>query len=364
VELGAVTVSWRELAQRAIEPNIFYEPSFALAAAPLLGPGIGAGLVWSRTGRLLGFFPARIERCRYGIVLPLLVGWTHPYAPLGSPLVDGEMCDTVIEAWLDCVTAHAQLPKLLLLPYCPAEGPLATALNSAVERRSGRMALFGQHARALLAPGEERMSYLAQSIEGKKRKELRRQRKRLSELGKLTVEETHAPATIECALDEFFALEARGWKGRAGTAARCNRAVTSFMHKAVVALASEGKAQILTLRLDAQPIAAAMLLRSGSTGWCWKIAYDETRARYSPGVQLLLHATETLLHDGTIVRADSCATPDHPMIDHVWRERLALADYLVSVGPEQPLRFRLACAFEGLRRGCIDAAKAVRARSK
>jgi len=230
VELGSLVGSWRELAQRAIEPNVFYEPSFALAAAPLFGIKIGAGLVWSGTGRLVGFFPARVERRRYGIALPLLAGWTHPYGPLGCPLVDGEMCDAVIDAWLDCVTAHPQLPKLLLLPYCPAEGPLATALSSALERRSGRMALFGEHARALLAPGEERMSYLANAIDGKKRKELRRQRKRLGELGRLTVEEAHAPAAIEGALDGFFALEARGWKGRAATAARCNDAVARSRH--------------------------------------------------------------------------------------------------------------------------------------
>ena len=82
-----------ELVERAIEANVFYEPSFALAAAPVLGADVGAGVVWSRAGRLLGLFPARVERRRYGLALPLLVGWTHPYAPLGSPLVDGEMCE-------------------------------------------------------------------------------------------------------------------------------------------------------------------------------------------------------------------------------------------------------------------------------
>ena len=47
-------------------------------------------------------------------------------------------------------------------------------------------------------------------------------------------------------------------------------------------------------------------------------------SRASPGVQLLLDVTQTLLADAGIARANSCATPDHPMIDHVWRERLAL----------------------------------------
>ena len=83
--------------------------------------------------------------------------------------------------------------------------------------------------------------------------------------------------------------------------------------------------------LDGRAIAAIVTLRSGDAAWCWKIAYDEAFARYSPGVQLLLDVTEALLADPRIARADSCATPDHPMIDHIWRERLSLSDRLMCV---------------------------------
>jgi hypothetical protein len=38
---------WHRLAGRAAEPNVFYEPGFALAAAPVLGGDIEAILVWS-----------------------------------------------------------------------------------------------------------------------------------------------------------------------------------------------------------------------------------------------------------------------------------------------------------------------------
>jgi CelD/BcsL family acetyltransferase involved in cellulose biosynthesis len=358
-ELGPLAAQWRELAERAIEPNVFYEPAFALAAAPALGADAGAGLVWSRAGRLVGLFPARVER-RYGVAPPILIGWTHPYAPLGAPLVDGAMCKAVVEAWLDHIVQDPQLPKLVLLPYFPVDGPLAAAFDSVVESRTGMSALFGRHARALLAPRIAREDYLARAIEGKKRKELRRQRKRLGELGGLTFMDARTPAAVAIALDEFFAIEARGWKGRAGTAARCDGGIAEFMQGAVTALAAEGKAQVLRLCMDARPIAAIIVLRSGSSAWCWKIAYDEVHARFSPGVQLLLETTDTLLRDGGVTRADSCATPDHPMIDHVWRERLVLADRLISPGPGRRLGFGLTCGLEGLRRRVIGAAKAVK----
>src|SRR5262249_53860453 len=94
----AIVPAWRALAARALESNIFYEPSFAQAAAAVFGRDLGAMLVWSPTDQLAGFFPARFER-RVG--MRVLAAWTHPYAPLGTPLVDRDAADAVLAAWLD-----------------------------------------------------------------------------------------------------------------------------------------------------------------------------------------------------------------------------------------------------------------------
>src|SRR5262249_10566175 len=104
---------------------------------------------------------------------------------------------------------------------------------------------------------------------------------------------------------------------------------------------------------------AAITLSSGDRAWTWKIAYDEAYARFSPGVQLMLEVTETLLADNSVAQVDSCATADHPMIDHLWRERLALSDRFIAVRAA-PSTFARACRFEHLRRRTIAAAKAAR----
>jgi CelD/BcsL family acetyltransferase involved in cellulose biosynthesis len=360
--LGSIAAEWRALAARALEPNVFYEPAFALAAASVFGRDIGAGLVWTRSTapRLIGFFPARIERRRYGLALPVLVGWTHPYAPFGAPLVDRDQGEAVIGAWLDHVTNATGLPDVMLLPYVPMDGPLAKALEAAVARRSSHSRCFGQHRRALLSPAGDREHYLDHAVGQKKRKELRRQRKRLADGGSVTSVSAGEASAVGPALADFFALEADGWKGRAGTAARGHADIASFMTTAVTTLAGEGKAQVARLCVDEKAIAALVTLRSGGTAWCWKIAYDESRARVSPGMQILLDVTQALLDDPAIARADSCATADHPMIDHVWRERLALADHLLCASPSQSFRFTLACALETARRAAIDGAKRLR----
>jgi hypothetical protein len=113
--------------------------------------------------------------------------------------------------------------------------------------------------------------------------------------------------------------------------------------------------------LNSRAVAAMITLSSGDTAWCWKVAYNEGVSRASPGVQLLLDLTGSLLADPSLRRADSCATPDHPMIDHVWRERLALCDRLIEIRPSA-VAFAVTGAVERLRRSAIALVKAGRDR--
>jgi CelD/BcsL family acetyltransferase involved in cellulose biosynthesis len=274
--------------------------------------------------------------------------------------VDRAAAEGVISAWLDHIAADTQFPRVVLLPYLVLDGPVAGALTRVLGRHAGSMALSRRHARALVAPAAARGSYIERAIPAKKRKELRRQRKRLAEMGNLVSATATTVPDITVALDHYFALEAAGWKGRAGTAARCRKETADLVAQAVIGLAREGKAEIVRLCIDARPIAALMVLRSGDTAWCWKIAHDESYGRFSPGVQVLLDATQRLLGDEQIGRVDSCATPDHPMIDHVWRERLPIADWLFAVAPADAQAFAIARRCEATRHALISAAKALR----
>jgi len=247
----------------------------------------------------------------------------------------------------------------LLLPLVPERGAFADGLDRVLARQGRPAAAFGRHERALLAPGAERAEYLEHAMSGRKRKKLRRQRRRLEDIAPVTVTTTTGAADIEAALRDFVVLEARGWKGRAGTAIVNCPAIRNFVHKAVAGLAAEGHARIDRLLLNGTTIAAAVTLASGDTAWCWKIAYNEGLARSSPGVQLVCDLTEKLLAQPSPLRVDSCATPGHPMIDHVWRERLALSDRLIALR-RSAIPFALVCWIETLRRSAVAAAKALR----
>jgi hypothetical protein len=130
------------------------------------------------------------------------------------------------------------------------------------------------------------------------------------------------------------------------------------MRAAVRGLAAEAKVSINRILVDGRAIAATITLRSGRGAWFWKIAYDETFAHFSPGVMLTAALTNELLEDAAIESTDSCATANHPMIDRLWRERLALCDRLVALRPRAP--FAVVRRLEGLRSAAIAAAKSIR----
>ena len=359
-ELLPVAGAWRELAAGAIEPNVFYDPGFALAAASVFGNDVGAVLVWSGTEprRLLGFFPARIVQRRYGVRLPLLVGWTHPYAPLGTPLVNRDAAEPVVAAWLAHIAADASLPGLVLLPLLAEDEPFAQALDAILKRTQMPCADFNRHHRALLAPQVERARYLENAVSTHRHRELRRTGRRLSDAGALLFTTACEPATVASAAEDFFRLEAAGWKGEAGTAAAHHDDVIGFIRMALPALAAEGKVAINRLLLDGHAIAAAITLFSGDVAWYWKTAYDERFARFAPGVLLSAALTEELADNTAVARTDSCAAPGNITLEHIWSERLTLCDRLIAVRPEAP--FASACRLEALRGVFFKAAKRMR----
>jgi len=358
--LVPLTDEIRALAARAAEPNVFYDPAFMLAAAQVFGAGAGAVLVRSTTGRLTGLFPARIERPQGGLV-PMLTGWTHPFAPLGVPLIDRDDTETVITTWLDHLSNDRTMPALLLMPFVPEQGTFGRVFDAVLARSGRATAVFDRHQRALLDPGADRSSYVERTVSAGRRKEMRRQRRRLEEFGPVTLVSTSDPAGITAALKDFLVLEASGWKGAAGTAIVDDPAIKAFVQTAVTALAAQGSARIDRMMLDGRAVAATITLQSGDTAWCWKIAYNEGMSKFSPGVQIACELTDQLAADRAVARTDSCATAGHPMIDYIWRERLTLSDRLIALKPSA-LPFGVATGLESLRRYGIATAKSLRDR--
>jgi len=124
----------------------------------------------------------------------------------------------------------------------------------------------------------------------------------------------------------------------------------------VLGSAQTGSTRVHVMRLAGKPIAAAIAFVHNDRGYFWKIAYDEAFARFSPGVQLALTVTEDLLSLPGVRSLDSVAVPDHPMINHLWRERLDIADWLIDLTPGSSTALDVAAGALGLHKGLRETA--------
>jgi hypothetical protein len=246
-------------------------------------------------------------------------------------------------AWCD---ARPGAALFLHLAQLPLEGPLHDALKQVLAEQDRQGTTVLREERALLRSDLVPEAYLEESLSAKKRKELRRQHRRLAEEGELTVERTEGTGNLAEWTDEFLALEEAGWKGEQGSALGCNPYTASLFRSALEGAAARGKLERLALRLDGRPLAMLATFLAPPGAFSFKTAFDEDFARFSPGV-LLQRENLTLLARPGVEWTDSCAAMDHPMIDHFWRGRRTVARHNIAIGGKaRRLLFRALAARE------------------
>lgn len=131
---------------------------------------------------------------------------------------------------------------------------------------------------------------LQQRLNQKFRYSLRKRGKQLAALpGGLEVLRITRAEELDAALDEFMALEAAGWKGKAGTAIRCDPRLVAFYRSVSRDLAASGGVEIDLLRAGGRCIAGQFCLKAGRSLYLMKPAYDETLSKLGPGHLFVEH---------------------------------------------------------------------------
>jgi hypothetical protein len=89
---------------------------------------------------------------------------------------------------------------------------------------------------------------------------------------------------------------------------------------------------MLALYCGEHPVAMKcnFLAREGS--FAFKIAYDEAFARYSPGTLLELENIREFHRRPGLQWMDSCAAPEHFMVNRLWLDRRPLVDFITATG--------------------------------
>jgi CelD/BcsL family acetyltransferase involved in cellulose biosynthesis len=316
-----------DLAARALEANIFAEAPVFTAALEHIDPDtpLRIACVRDEVGMLLGVFPLALAPLRRGVRIMVLRNWTHRYCFLGTPLVDADRARAVLTAlgrWIESGAAPAGGLHWTKLSW---DGPFGALVRETFADPPWRMDVTTEQ-RALLV----REPDMRAAISTKHAKELRRLERRLSESGALTYAAIRPGEDWGPWFDDFLAVEASGWKGAEGSAIRSRPQDAAFFRSVVRQAHERGQLQLLRLDVAGRAVAMKLNLRARDRAYALKIGYDETFARFSPGVLLELFNIRTLDQEPEGIRSmDSCAAEKHPMINRLWSGRREIASVML-----------------------------------
>ena len=314
---------WTELARSTGTPNPFYEPGFVLPALEHFGDTELELLVAiDGAGDWVGLMPVERQR-RWGrLVGAALTGWEQPHCFLESPLLARDSADTAAEAMLQ--EARRQV-GLIAFDRLPAEGPVASALASACNELGAKPIVWKRFERAALErrPDDD---YVSSALSGKHLRDLRRKGRKLEgEFGDVTFVDRAGDLQ---AVDDFLALEAGGWKGEEGTALAAGPGA-AFFRTVCGGFAEAGRLQMLALQAGGRTVAMQSALIAGDCLFCFKIAYDESLGRFSPGTQLIAETASEFHRRPELQWVDSCSKPKSEAIERLWPDRRVLTTILV-----------------------------------
>ena len=258
-----------------------------------------------------------------GLELAALSLPTHDHVPHADILIRPDYVPRLSWPWLQraLVEQVAPFDVLQLEPVLSDSG--ATAVLLANRPRLAMSEVIGASDALPTGSYEALLAKLSRNFRGN----LRKARNKLEQYGS-AARVTHAPSdtVLTDAFSAFLALEASGWKGRAGSSTAISLAprLRDFYRQIVESLGSSGVCAIHLLWLKDKPIAAQLSLTVAERCYLLKIGYDETHAHLAPGNLLL----ERLL----------TAYDKHPVVKYV--DLVSDADWHTSWKPEVRAVFR------------------------
>ncbi len=246
-------------------------------------------------GRQLRILVARKAGQPVGIA-PL---WLYPGQPLRSPvnilsfiendesphcgfIVEKSCVQHVVPAFLDYICAHQITWDILMLRKMPLGNTQINYIKTYCQQNATRwIARPSLRSPVLSTASSWESFYYSRSRRFKKR--IRYIKNKYSKLGEIRVSESHAPAEIKSLMAQIYAVGARSWKGKTGTAIGSTEQQRRFFSELPFALAPEGKVGLWFLRFDSQIIAFEYHVRHKNTVYALRGSFDEAYRTCSPG---------------------------------------------------------------------------------
>ena len=281
--IAPLAEEWDGLAERIGAP-LFARPGWFSAWWAAFEAGDPVVLTTTRGGRLTGVLPLRR---RAGV----LASPTNAHTPAFGPLAEDPAAAAELVAWL-----FAHRPRRVQLDYVDADDRALVELHRAAARAGHRVlrTTVQRSPYATLAPGED----VDRRLGGKAARNLRRNLRRLEEVGRVDVQVEAAPRRLDELLEQGFRVESSGWKADRGTAIGSSPTTRRFYAGVAHWAIEAGLLRLGFLRLDGRAIAFAFGLQDATAFYLLKGGYDPGYRRFAPGKLLFRSLMARAVADG------------------------------------------------------------------
>jgi CelD/BcsL family acetyltransferase involved in cellulose biosynthesis len=270
--LEPIAAEWDALADR-LDASPWDRPDWISAWQASFGHGTPYVLALRRGDHLAGVLA--LESIHDALRAP--TNWHTP--SFGGVFADADAAATLVEVALVNTQRHLEVS------FVESGSPLVKAIDGLGRRpdlrRSSRVIERSPYL-SLPAAAEA----LEMTLPAKRRSGLRRIRRRLADLGDVSVCVSQGQDRLDELLAEGFAVERSGWKGKRGTAISSQESTLRFYAEIAHRFARRGWLRLAFLRLEGRVIAFDLAVERGGVHYLLKTGYLETLRSHAPGVAL------------------------------------------------------------------------------
>ena len=264
---------WDDLADRAKAP-VWMRPGWTEAWYRSFGVGTPVVATVKEQGRLVALIP--LERSRGE-----LRAAANPHTPSIALMAEGDEAADALAT--DVLGRRARLVTLWPIDRAGADRSrtAAAAARFEVIERTVKRPPF-------VALGEGWETY-EKTLGSKLRSESKRRRRRLEESGRVTFDVHDGRNGLTSLLDEAFAIEVAGWKGKRGTAISSRPASEAFYREVAAWAAERDSLRLAFLRLDGRALAFDYSFEDERGHYLLKTSFHPDAHAFAPGVLLRQH---------------------------------------------------------------------------
>lgn len=329
--------AWRDLALHAVEPNPLFEADCLIPAATHLAGGSQIYLVIAEEdGRFYGCFPA--AELRGGIPpqfklrflsRPTVTTLVRRLRYDGTPLLRADRSVETAKALLTAIKEPTALGdrKFLVLESMDTEGPVAASFHQALAELGMSAHVLRSWTRPVIRRDEEDDRDFATS-----------NRKKLAKLEHRLSEESHASVRVVDVSDDPFmiehliTMEAAGYKSHKDVAMSAHPGEPEWFRDMCDRFRQEGRLLVYALAVGDDVIALQLMIRAGDCLFGLQSVYDETYARFSPGIILHRSFLERFFTSIDVRMKDTCTFEGNSTLERLYPHSRPVETLVVVVG--------------------------------